>query len=374
MKIKFLAGSCQRAWGAMFSGSLEETLLVFLYPTAARRTFHTFCCPPLRMVALDENGAARFDQVIQPGQFVRLPACKIVLECEPRSDYRPHVESILTVAHECRFPQSGAWEAGSGLDALLFALFAQAMADLRRVRCASPEGVDREVLRQRFSLWERGRFASSAGFILDFSGLYNLPEGALEISRDLVETENPFLHELYAAAIGGMPWRNVFPGICLRCGQKARWKAALSAPPDTPPEIAWRYQRPENTVPLCRACTMTLRFLSEPILRIDLAWGLWGARFEALWRWHKALTRGNLPAWDKLAHPLWPADYGGESWENGSGALEHATPRMPNGVTRTARHDQVFWRGLSVKGVRKRDLTDTYLQALVQPDPQKAQI
>ncbi len=40
-----------------------------------------------------------------------------------------------------------------------FALFAQAMADLRRVRNASPDGVSREVLRKRFNLWERGRFA-----------------------------------------------------------------------------------------------------------------------------------------------------------------------------------------------------------------------
>lgn len=370
MRVQFLVDSSQRSFGAMFQQSLKEDLLVFLYPAPAPRTFHTFFCPPLRMVALGEQGEALFDQVIQPGRLVRLPACRIVLECDPKTEFKPYVESILSVAHGFKFPQSAAWEAGSGVDALLFALFAQAMADLRRVRSANPDGVSREVLRKRFNLWERGQFASSAGFIIDFPDLYNLPETALEVSRDLIEVESPYLDELLAAAIGNMPWRNVFPGVCVRCGGAARWKPALSAPPETPPEIAWRYQRPENAVPLCRACTMTLGYLTKPVLRIDLAWGLWGKRFEALWTWHKALAWGNLPQWDKLAYPLWPQEYGGESWESGSGALEHATPRLPNGVMRTAQHDEIFWRALSEKNVRKRTLTTAHLQALVAPTPE----
>lgn len=370
MRVQFLVDASQRSYGAMFSRSLKEELLVFLYPASITHTFHTFFCPPLRMVALDEQGCVLFDQVIQPGKFIRLPACRIILECDPKAEFKPYVETILSVAHDFKFPQSAAWEAGSGVDALLFALFAQAMADLRRVRIASPEGVDRELLRKRFSLWERGQFASSAGFIMDFSDLYQLPEKAMEISQDLIQVESPYLDELFAAAIGSMPWRNVFPGICVRCGGTARWKAALSAPPETPPEIAWRYQRPENAVPLCRACTMTLDFLNKPTLRIDLTWGLWGRRFEALWNWHKALAWGNLPAWDKLAYPLWPATFGGETWEAGSGALEHATPRMPHGVARTVQHDEIFWRALSEKVVRKRTLTDAHLRALVAPTPE----
>lgn len=367
MRVQFLVDSAQRSHGAMFQKSLREDLLVFLYPAPALRTFHTFFCPPLRMIALGEQGEALFDEVIQPGRLVRLPACQIVLECEPKTEYQPYVESILSVAHGFKFPQSAAWEAGSGMDALLFALFAQAMADLRRVRIVSPDGVNREVLRKRFNLWERGQFASSAGFIMDFSDLYNLPEAAMEVSRDLIQAESPHLDELFAAAIGGMPWRNVFPGVCVRCGGTARWKSALSAPPETPPEIAWRYQRPENAVPLCRACTMTLGFLTKPVLRIDLVWGLWGKRFEALWNWHKALARGSSPIWDKLAYPLWPQEYGDETWETGSGALEHATPRMPHGVVRSAQHDEIFWRALSDKVVRKRTLTDAHLRALVAP-------
>ena len=373
MRVQFLVDSSQRSYGAMFQKSLKEDLLVFLYPTSTPHTFHTFFCPPLRMAALDDQGGALFNQVIQPNRFVKLPACKIVLECDPKTEFKPYVETILSVAHGFKFPQSGAWESGSGVDALLFAIFAQAMADLRRVRSAAPEGVNPEVLRKRFNLWERGRFASSAGFVMDFSDLYRLPETALELSHELIQAESPYLDELLAAAIGGMPWRNAFPGNCLRCGDTARWKSALSAPPGTPPEIAWRYQRPENAVPLCRACTMTTSFLKKPILRIDLAWGLWGKRFEAFWIWHKALAWGNPPEWDKLAYPLWPKEYGGNTWEAGSGALEHATPRMPNGVQRTHQHDEIFWRALSEKGVRKRSLTDTHLRALVSPQPELVQ-
>jgi hypothetical protein len=72
-----------------------------------------------------------------------------------------------------------------------------------------------------------------------------------------------------------------------------------------------------------------------------------------------------MPEWDKLAYPLWPKEYGGAAWETGSGALEYATPRLPNGVARTANHDEVFWRALRVKDTRKRDLTDAHLQLLL---------
>lgn len=365
MRIHFLVEAAQRASGAMFSRSLEEDLLVFLYPVPTPHTFHTFFCPVLRMIALNDEGQALFDQVIPPNRFVRLPASKVILECAPEAKYQPHLESILSVAHGCQARQSGAWDPNVGVDSLLFALFAQAMSDLRRVRSASPEGVSLEGLRQRFNQWERGRFASSAGFVMDFSELYRLPESAVELCDELIQVESPHLDELLAAAIGGMPWRNVFPGICIRCGATARWKNALSAPPSAPPEIVWRYQRPENAVPVCRACTMTTEFLKKPTLRIDLAWGLWGPRFEALWKWHQALVQDRLPRWDKLADPLWPSEYGGETWENGSGALEHATPRLPQGVTRSVQHDEIFWRALSVKSVRKHDLTNAHLLKLL---------
>ena len=365
MNVHYLVTSSQRSQGAMFTKSLREDLLVFLYPQASSHTYHTFFCPPLRIIALDQDGQALFDQVIGPNRFVRLPKSKIILECAPDMEYRPYVELILTKANDCKFPQSGAWESGSRIDSLLFALFAQAMADLRRVREAGGGEVHSDMLRRKFNLWERGQFATSAGFIVDFYDLYNLPETAVSLSHDLIRTEEPYLEELFAASIGSMPWRQVFPGVCLRCGTSARWKTALSAPAGTAPEIAWRYLRPENAVPLCRACTMTIEFLKKPDLRIDLAWGLWGPRFEALQQWHQALEQNQLPRWDKLAYPLWPEEFGGHTWETGSGALEHATPRPPSGVARTTSHDEIFWRALSVKDTRKRELTDAYLQALL---------
>ena len=367
MKVKYLVSSGQRSRGAMFTGTLQDNMLVFLYPTASQHAFHTFFCPPLRMIALDQDDQVIFNQVIQPNKFVRLPKSRLILECAPDMEYGPSVEFILATTNDCKFPQSGAWEAGSRIDSLLFALFAQAMADLRRVREAGGGEVKRDMLRRKFNLWERGQFASSAGFVMDFCDLYSLPETAVSLSRDLIRAEHPYMDELMAASIGSMPWRQVFQGVCLRCGASARWKTALSAPPDTAPEIAWRYLRPENAVPLCRACTMTTEFLKKPDLRIDLAWGLWGPRFEALWKWHQGLAKNQLPDWDKLAYPLWPQEYGGATWETGSGALEFATPRPPNGVARTSRHDEIFWRAISVKDTRKRELTNAHLQVMLSP-------
>jgi hypothetical protein len=319
------------------------------------------------MVALNQNGKPIFDQIVQPNRLVPLPESKIILECAPNMDYIQSIEQILIKSNNYRLPQSGALEAGSRIDSLLFALFAQAMADLRRVREASGSEVQRDILRRTFNLWERGRFASSAGFIADFYDLYNLPESAVSLSQDLIRVESPYLDELFAASIGSMPWRQVFPGVCLRCGANAHWKTALSAPLETPPEIAWRYLRPENAVPLCRACTMTTEFLKKMDLRIDLAWGLWGPRFEALWKWHQRFPQEQLSNWDKLAYPLWPEEYGGTTWETGSGALEYATPRPPGGVERTSRHDEIFWRALSTKDTRKRGLTDAYLKVMITP-------
>src|SRR5512133_1853717 len=93
MRVQFLVDSGQRSTGAMFTHSLQDELLVFLYPIATRHLFHTFFCPSLRMVALDENGLTLFDQVIQPNHFVRLPASQIILECSPETEYQPYVES-----------------------------------------------------------------------------------------------------------------------------------------------------------------------------------------------------------------------------------------------------------------------------------------
>ena len=56
-QIKLLTTPWQRAWGAMFRRSLGETVLVFVYPHPAERSFHTYFCPPLRIMALDDPQA-----------------------------------------------------------------------------------------------------------------------------------------------------------------------------------------------------------------------------------------------------------------------------------------------------------------------------
>jgi hypothetical protein len=50
MQLQFLITSEQRASGAMFMESLNETVLAFIYPTDGTRTFHTFFCPPMRIM------------------------------------------------------------------------------------------------------------------------------------------------------------------------------------------------------------------------------------------------------------------------------------------------------------------------------------
>ena len=56
MQLQFLITSEQRASGAMFMESLNDTVLAFIYPTDGTRTFHTFFCPSMRIIALSTNG------------------------------------------------------------------------------------------------------------------------------------------------------------------------------------------------------------------------------------------------------------------------------------------------------------------------------
>jgi hypothetical protein len=131
-------------------------------------------------------------------------------------------------------------------------------------------------------------------------------------------------------------------------------------------EILWRYQRPENAIPICHHCAVTLKLRRDEALQLDLVWGLWGARFEALWRWHRALKNDRLPKdWDSYTHPLWPKEYGGETWETGSGALKFAEPRPPHQIVRNEQHMQALRRGLYSKKFRGRQPGETPLQKLL---------
>jgi hypothetical protein len=251
------------------------------------------------------------------------------------------------------------------MDSLLFALLAEAVADIRRIREAHPGEVRPEVQRRKFAVWERGQIVSSASFLLDFSRAWSLPEGAVRLSRSVLRVEEPYLDELVAASVAGIPWRHEFPNSCLRCGKPGSWRPILNPSPDAPVEITWRYQRPENAIPICHHCTETLNLLRREDLQFDLVWGLWGPRFEAFWAWHKAYQENRLPDWDSCAHPLWPPELGGETWESGSGSLKYAEPRPPHGVQRSEQHLAALRRALFSRKFRGRQPGETHLQRLL---------
>src|SRR5262245_10135951 len=73
MQLQFLITSEQRASGAMFMQDLKKDILAFIYPTDGTRTFHTFFCPPMRIVALSAEGQVVFDEVIAKWRWVKLP-------------------------------------------------------------------------------------------------------------------------------------------------------------------------------------------------------------------------------------------------------------------------------------------------------------
>jgi hypothetical protein len=363
MQLHFLVTSEQRAMGAIFFDNMNENILAFVYPTDAARTFHTFFCSPLRIIALSADGEVLFDQIVPPWKFVKLPECRYVIETGPKVDYRPFVNTIISISPD--LPQSGAMDASIRMDSLLFALLAEAVADIRRIREAHQGEVKSEIQRRKFEAWERGQIVSSAGFLLDFSRAWNLPDGAVKLSYSVLRVEEPYLDQLVAASVAGIPWRHEFPNDCMRCGKPGSWRPILNPPPDAPVEIAWRYQRPENAIPICHHCTETLDLLRSEALQLDLVWGLWGPRFEAFWQWHRAMKNNHLPKWDQYAFPLWPPEFGGTTWESGSGALKHAEPRPPHDITRNEQHMTALRRALFSKRFRGRQPGETPLQKLL---------
>ena len=174
------------------------------------------------------------------------------------------------------------------------------------------------------------------------------------------------MEELLAASVAGVPWRHEFPNGCMRCGKPGSWRGVLVAPKHAPLEVTWRYQRPENAVPLCHHCAETLNFLRDKGLRIDLVWGLWGPRFEALWSWHQA-------RWIKIVCPpgthttthCGQRNMEAATWEDGSGALDCAEPRPPHGVARSHLHETALKRALYSKPFRRRQPGEAPLQRLL---------
>ncbi len=375
-EIFVLSSPWQRSIGAMFRGALRGRALVFDYPHSAVRLFHTFFCAPLRILALDDEYQIMHDEVIASWRFVNLPVCRVVLEVDPQANMSlPSIQELLKrvlVVQPQQHAASGVWAENVSLHGLLFALLSQAVADIRRVKDVHEhfeDDVDPELIKTKFDLWERGQILDAAGYILDFAGTISIPPTAVKLAKQLLYIEGSYAEELFVASVGGIPWKHEFDNRCLRCGKPGSWRSVLSPPPDTPHEMTWRYQRPENAVPLCFKCVEGLKWNHRYDLRLDLCWGLWAARFEALWQWHKAMEGHSLAPWDKSEFPLWPRGYGGHTWALGSGAWEHADSNPPDGIVRNQIHQAALARGLGPRWRRRRGyFEDTPIADLVSLD------
>ncbi|MFT3892736.1 MAG: hypothetical protein QM730_13985 [Anaerolineales bacterium] len=64
-------------------------------------------------------------------------------------------------------------------------------------------------------------------------------------------------------------------------------------------------------------------------------------------------------------YPLWPREFGGETWETGSGALCYAEPRPPHGIQRSEQHEAALRRALYSRSFRGRQPGDAPLQKLL---------
>lgn len=335
---------------------LGNVILAFIYPVAARRVSSTFFCPALRIVALDEKKqAAVFDEVVQPSQFIVLPVTRLVLQMDPGIDYLDQLPTIFEQMNGEIESGRGEIESEVSASGLVFALFADALADLRRVKsvCIVNGEVDPTKLQKKFAPWERGQIVGSAGFVVDYttSVTWRIPDGAVELSHDILQIEKDYHDELMAASAAGTPWQREISNKCIRCEKGGSWRFVLPHPSGLVPEISWRLERPENAVPLCRDCAETLKFAADEQVRRDLVSAVWGARFDALERWYHAaqnLDGYRFPKdWLREQFPLWPKEFGGNDWASGSGAVKHCSVREPQTVRRTPKQQKILAKMLS---------------------------
>ena len=284
-----------------------------------------------------------------------------------RGQRSPNKRSLLNGGAEDEpSPRMGGVDVNASFERIAFAVLAGAVQDMRSIkdtrRLRLLDGsLDLDEYR-RLSPERRGELLSAAGLVASLAPtLKIIPEGAIKLSKKVLDAEwdSPYRQELYAAAIAGQAWRpEDMEGDtsrrqgCLRCGAQCGWLPVLLLPADTPTEITWRLSRPENHIPVCRRCRKVLGLGKGNKSRdIDLAWSLWADRFAGLWQWYLAVQQKRLPEnWDKEEYPLWPREYGGTTWETGSGHLLHCAPRGPRGITRTQVHEDAYARALDGAG------------------------
>lgn len=268
------------------------------------------------------------------------------------------------------------------IDSILFRSLADAVDLMRHVVESSTLCLDGTIkpgsLQAHLPAWKRGQILNSAAYIREMciDGKWSIPRGAVNISRQILEAEAAYREELEAASLAGIPWQGTFDSrleTCVRCGGIASWRFVMKPSPKMPAEIAWRLARPENAVPICHKCVHLTKFNLIEHIRFDLAWGLWAARFEALHRWYMTVQCGQLPkGWSKEEYPLWPKEYGGSGWQEGSGSFMHCLPRPPRGVKRSQVYFSALNRAMGVS-TKRREKNGPYFSTLklkqVIPDP-----
>ena len=77
------------------------------------------------------------------------------------------------------------------------------------------------------------------------------------------------------------------------------------------------------------------------------------------------MKNDNLPEWDRYAYRLWPREFGGDTWETGSGVLKYAEPSPPHNIARNEQHMMALRRALFSKRFRGRQEGEASLQKLL---------
>ena len=370
LAVRVLTSPYQRASGAMFHPRLEEKVLAFAYPVAARRIFLTWFCPPLRILCFEDDGGLIENRVITRWQFVPLPRTRLVVELDAEFDGRGLIAEIGRLgsddwiarhAHQDLLREAGGTPMEDPYGELLLGLIGDSMAQLRSVKDLVLGKEKAPELFQDLPPWRKGQILGAASFVIDFAGdlPYRIPSSALELSRCLIESADENTQaELLAASVAGLPWE--FNQVnCFRCGRKGAWRIwrqVLKPSAGIPRAAEWRLARPENHVPLCWNCIEVVPF-DDRDLAIAFGYAYWGSRFEALHRWFEETRSNSLPAdWNMEAYPLWPENYGGNTWAAGSGGILHCAPRLGK-VQRKMEHIQILEEALRHRGFRPHRLS-----------------